>query len=87
MLSDKTFEEFYRYFLVDSEKPNRPYSYILGNSKYRYLKDENHEWLVSMDIDYSIGITGSETSWILNHYVEIEDKDKVMLFKLTWVGK
>jgi len=45
---------------------------------FRFLKDDIHEWLIENNIQYSIGWDNSV--WC----IDIEDKSKMMLFKLIW---
>jgi hypothetical protein len=75
-------------------KPNREIDYVKNfdnmASCYYYLIDEIYEWLIDLNIPYKVGfhdaaysITDLNSYW----YIEIEDNNKAMLYKLPWGGK
>jgi hypothetical protein len=92
MFDDDSDEIFDRYFQVLIEKIDRPYSQVGKLSLFRYLKEEIHNWLVDHNTEYSIGKTYYSNGkmakdWfaIKEWFIDIENDNIAMLFKLTWL--
>lgn len=88
------YDDFYNIFesLENAENNKRKADYIvqsiLGSpTRYRYIKDDIYDWFKSLDIEYSIGCDLKHTlsNSYTSYFIDILDKDKMVMFKLTWL--
>ena len=94
IIEDFVEEDFLQYFdyqkYIDRPCICTDYAIMLVNNQviskdfFVYLKDEMHDWLYDNYIEYRLeyfDVNGEQTPW----YLEIEDIELAILFKLTWM--
>ena len=82
-----TFDKFFEVQSIYALKEDRPlHNFGMNDGYNRYLKIEYHSWIIDMNTTYSIIAINDKkgcTSW----YIDIENPQVALLFKLSFVGE